>query len=332
MSQIYTILFDTALQDWGWVSGIAIVDSGEYGTGNMLMYAQLNNPRIIYCSITGFGQDGPYGKRGGVDQIAQGMGGMMSVTGLPEQGPVRAGVAISDILKTANAVQSTLDNAVNAVQDIAGLSDSALGLFDFQNPSVSAPGFKSPLGECYAGPPELGGCGGTKIKLFGGKGLGGSASAIFGNLAAIADGGRGLTGSVIGVDLVNGGGGYTFPPFVEIVDECGRGIGATARAEVDYDPDSPTYQEIIDIRIITPGFGYTLSSDNDDEYVFDDVRGPQIVSGGEDYDPETTTVTDSQGNTYICERNGNGIRIVDSKGVMHTYAGTGEPFIVHLFI
>jgi hypothetical protein len=43
-----TILFPTALTDWGWVSGIAIVDSGEYGTGNMLMYAQLNNPRIIY--------------------------------------------------------------------------------------------------------------------------------------------------------------------------------------------------------------------------------------------------------------------------------------------
>ena len=228
----------------------------------------------------------------------------------------KAGVAISDILKTANAVQSTLDNAVNAVQDIAGLSDSALGLFDFQNPSVSTPGFKSPLGECYAGPPELGGCGGTKIKLFGGKGFGGSASAIFGNLAAIADGGRGLTGSVIGVDLVNGGGGYTFPPFVEIVDECGRGIGATARAEVDYDPDSPTYQEITDIRIITPGFGYTLSSDNDDEYVFDDVRGPQIVSGGEDYDPETTTVTDSQGNTYVVQTDDDGgiIKVIRSSG------------------
>ena len=43
-----TFLFPTALQDWGWVSGIAIVDSGEYGTGNMLMYAELNNPRVIY--------------------------------------------------------------------------------------------------------------------------------------------------------------------------------------------------------------------------------------------------------------------------------------------
>ena len=43
-----TIIFETALQDWGWVSGVAIVDSGEYGTGNLLMYAELNNPRIIY--------------------------------------------------------------------------------------------------------------------------------------------------------------------------------------------------------------------------------------------------------------------------------------------
>lgn len=47
-----TILFATAEQNWGWVSGIAIVDSGEYGTGNMLMFAQLANPRIIYQGDT----------------------------------------------------------------------------------------------------------------------------------------------------------------------------------------------------------------------------------------------------------------------------------------
>jgi len=43
-----TLLFDTALLDWGWVSGIAIVDSGDYGTGNLLMYSELSNPRVIY--------------------------------------------------------------------------------------------------------------------------------------------------------------------------------------------------------------------------------------------------------------------------------------------
>lgn len=55
------------------------------------------NPRIILASISGFGQDGPYAGRPGFDQIVQGMGGLMSVTGLPGQGPVRAGLAVGDM-------------------------------------------------------------------------------------------------------------------------------------------------------------------------------------------------------------------------------------------
>ena len=55
------------------------------------------NPRIVYGSISGFGQDGPYGKRPGVDQIAQALGGLMSITGLPGQGPVRVGIPITDL-------------------------------------------------------------------------------------------------------------------------------------------------------------------------------------------------------------------------------------------
>lgn len=54
------------------------------------------NPRIILASISGFGQSGPYVARPGFDQIVQGMGGLMSVTGLPGQGPVRAGLAVAD--------------------------------------------------------------------------------------------------------------------------------------------------------------------------------------------------------------------------------------------
>ncbi|MEI4908293.1 CoA transferase, partial [Klebsiella pneumoniae] len=53
--------------------------------------------RIVYGSISGFGQSGPYGKRAGVDQMAQGMGGLMSITGLPGQGPVRVGIPIADL-------------------------------------------------------------------------------------------------------------------------------------------------------------------------------------------------------------------------------------------
>ena len=55
------------------------------------------NPRIVYASISGFGQEGPYRLRPGFDQIAQGMGGLMWITGLPGQGPVRVGVPIADL-------------------------------------------------------------------------------------------------------------------------------------------------------------------------------------------------------------------------------------------
>jgi crotonobetainyl-CoA:carnitine CoA-transferase CaiB-like acyl-CoA transferase len=55
------------------------------------------NKRIVYGSISGFGQDGPYRDRPGFDQIAQGMGGLMSITGLPGQGPVRVGIPVADL-------------------------------------------------------------------------------------------------------------------------------------------------------------------------------------------------------------------------------------------
>jgi len=55
------------------------------------------NPRLVYGSISGFGQDGPYAGRGGVDQIAQGMGGLMSVTGQPGGEPTRAGIPVADL-------------------------------------------------------------------------------------------------------------------------------------------------------------------------------------------------------------------------------------------
>lgn len=55
------------------------------------------NPAIVLASISGFGEDGPYADRPGFDQVAQGMGGLMSITGLPGQGPVRAGIPIADL-------------------------------------------------------------------------------------------------------------------------------------------------------------------------------------------------------------------------------------------
>ena len=208
----------------------------------------------------------------------------------------KVGRPVSDILETANQALSVGTAALDTIQDIAGAADSALGVFDFMNPSVSVPGFESVLGNCYTGPPVLGGCGGTKIKIFGGNGEGGVANAIFGGIKALANADRGLTGSLLGVDLVNGGGGYTFPPFVEIVDECDRGYGASARAIIDYDPESPTFQEIVDIYVVTEGENYTIGGEVED-YIPDDEKGPIVVRSGSGYNPDDV-VRDSEGNEY----------------------------------
>jgi len=69
------------------------------------------NPRIVYGSISGFGQDGPYCKRPGFDQIAQGMGGLMSITGAPGGGPMRVGIPVADLsagLLCANGILTAL--------------------------------------------------------------------------------------------------------------------------------------------------------------------------------------------------------------------------------
>jgi crotonobetainyl-CoA:carnitine CoA-transferase CaiB-like acyl-CoA transferase len=78
----------------------------KYGLG----YAGLSaiNPRLIYCSITGFGQDGPYAERPGYDFIVQGMGGLMGLTGAADGEPMRAGVAITDLMTGMYAVNGVL--------------------------------------------------------------------------------------------------------------------------------------------------------------------------------------------------------------------------------
>lgn len=84
-----------------------------------LDYASLKaaNPRLIYCSITGFGQDGPYAKRAGYDFMIQGLGGLMSLTGKPDgedgAGPMKVGVALTDILTGLYATVGVLA-ALNA--------------------------------------------------------------------------------------------------------------------------------------------------------------------------------------------------------------------------
>ncbi len=96
------------------------------------------NPRLIYASISGFGQDGPYGDLAGFDQVAQGMGGLMSITGLPGQGPVRAGIPVADLTAGLYCAQGILIALLEREQSGKGqwvqtsLLQAQVAMLDFQ--------------------------------------------------------------------------------------------------------------------------------------------------------------------------------------------------------
>ena len=95
-----TLIRELALNSDVFVENYKVGDMARYGLEAATLCAL--NPRLIYCSITGFGQTGPYRERAGYDYAVQGMGGLMSVTGerddLPGGGPQKAGVAVADLL------------------------------------------------------------------------------------------------------------------------------------------------------------------------------------------------------------------------------------------
>ena len=113
----------------------------NFKTGSLVQYGldyvslQAINPRIVYCSITGFGQTGPYAHRAGYDFLIQGMGGLMSITGRPDgeegAGPVKVGVAMTDIMTGLYASTSIL--AALSAREVSGLGQHIdLALLDVQ--------------------------------------------------------------------------------------------------------------------------------------------------------------------------------------------------------
>ena len=119
-------------------------DLARYGLG----YDDLKalNPRLIYCSVTGFGQTGPYRERPGYDFMIQGMGGMMSVTGDAQGEPMRAGVPVADIITgmyASIAICAALAHRAETGRgqhlDLA-LLDSQIALLAYQNTNYFATG------------------------------------------------------------------------------------------------------------------------------------------------------------------------------------------------
>ena len=98
-----------------------------------------DNPGLIYASISGFGQDGPYADRPGFDQVAQGVGGLMSITGLPGQGPVRVGIPVADLTAGIFGAQGILVALLEREQSGKGqwiqtsLLQAQIFMLDFQS-------------------------------------------------------------------------------------------------------------------------------------------------------------------------------------------------------
>jgi hypothetical protein len=195
-----------------------------------------------------------------------------------------------DILSAANDAYALATSLTTGVADIAG------GFTNFAVSSVTPN-----VSGCYSGPPLS--CNAPIINIFGSNGSGASAIPILGGIVGE---GRDRTGSVIGVKLENPGFGYDFPPFVEIVDNCGQGYGAIARAvlndvgEIDY------------IYVVSEGENYPVGEL--EEYV---ITGVQIVDPGNGY-VNGDRIIDNFGNEYSAQILNGAILKVDPLNIITT--------------
>lgn len=209
--------------------------------------------------------------------------------------------SFDNIFNTVNQAASLVNQAVNAGQgivgDVQGLAEgvgdtvegvkSVIPLFNGDTLVENANGA---FNACLTTYPSS--CGGAQIKIFGGGGSGATAIPILGpaveRTLTESSIGRNVTrtANIIGATLENVGSGYRFPPFVEIVDECGIGYGAVARATINDNG------ELQSIYVVSSGENYPV--DNQDIYGVVDVT---IVSTGLNYDTDDIA-EDNFGNKY----------------------------------
>ena len=234
--------------------------------------------------------------RGSVDSLL-GMAGMGDCLAPPPppsgactyrigQGPIAGGSTdLSGIIKDANIARAVADAAarsgvpLDGVQDILGGFSLLSGGIKEAGDAIS--GIGDAVSSCNSALPEV--CEPPKINIFGGGGDDASAVPIFGNFNFMGQAKK--TGSIIGIKMTNPGNGYMYPPFVEIVDNCGQGFGAIARATVK---DG----KVNEIYIVSEGQLYPISDDVPP--IIDTVT---IVNPGFGYQ-EGDTVTDNFGNEY----------------------------------
>jgi hypothetical protein len=201
-----------------------------------------------------------FSKFSGVDQWIIGSG--------PKNKPP---TPLEDILKVANEANALAQSAFSSSNDI----DKLLNSFSIFGGTPTA------SGKCDPRPPSR--CSAPVINIFGGSGSGASAVPIFGSIVGQNET---RTGSIIGVKVTNRGSGYTFPPFVEIIDNCSQGYGAVAKSIIN------DKGEVEAIYIVSEGENYPIN-EIQPQYVSDVI----ILDPGEGY-TKGDTAFDNFGNNY----------------------------------
>lgn len=205
-------------------------------------------------------------------------------------GPLEtAGDIIEDVMSAANSAAGLVSSGAELVSDISGLDDAARQTFledfgDFPFTSFST-GQSSDLDACSTDKPAA--CFGPDVYIFGGRGYGAKARAIVGDYVASTDERTvsDVQGGVVSIEVLDSGVEYSYPPFVELRDNCGLGIGAVARSIVENG-------RVVRIYIVKPGEGY-VSNPGEQLLVVGDV---QIIRGGRGYSPGR--VSDQYGGEY----------------------------------
>ena len=286
---------------------------------------------VLANDIIGQAADGLSAALGGLDKIMQfinsfenpgafvenlmrntigGLLGLIGVAGCNDEkekdamGPCKTILGVGPAFNEPSDLRGIIDNAnianvatnianvagldFEGVQDVAEGVKSVVGAFDVFNPDSKKPGFASDLGGCYTGPPQF--CKPPTINIFGGGGDGAVAAPLFG----FPDFGTG-TASIIDIEITNPGNGYTYPPFVQVVDSCNQGYGAIARATVkdgkidkiymssvgeNYPVEEVEPLVVTKVDVINPGSGFTdddIVSDNLGNLYEADIVGGAII-------------------------------------------------------
>ncbi len=197
-----------------------------------------------------------------------------------------AGLA-NQAINTARDIQGNVEQTIGGVTDTIEGVKSVVPIF---NGDSLQEGLQSAFNSCLTTYPSS--CGSAKINIFGGGGIGGSAIPIFGPTIerVINDTSIGKnvnkTSSIIGAVIENAGSGYRFPPFVEIVDDCGIGYGAIARSTINDNG------EIESIYIVSSGENYPVGEQ--DIYGVTDTT---VIATGIGYE-QGDTAEDNLGNQY----------------------------------